>query len=537
MHQCQPHCYISRLPIELLLEIFYGVVAATLDRNWGATTCLSHVCRAWRKDAISDPILWRDVRFHEGCPPLDVCHELLSRSAPAYLKVWLSDLRGADLGLIKEILTPHSHRIESLNASFTFSPLFMSGTTRADLSCLRSLHLESPPPTLAFGVPLISMVHPLQRLQKLSSFGLAYPIISQYFRPTITVLNLRGDNADRQDLYNASSPSTSQFLDALNSMPLIEVLHTDNVFGSYVPSTTSVHSVELRYLRSLKMREDAVALAEMLDSLTFPICALHQSTSNSDSVPSIEGKPLSRRNITSADAGTRFLKAVLPKLRGHGISGSSFIPPNTLRLRADRDVFPRRVIIEAMDGETGHSMQFAAVMSAATLAFTLDCISSDEGGHVLSSIHALDISSSDREETDYTLPFHFFRNPSVFKQLRALSFNRTQGLINSLVNMYRSSSHAQVFHTFPELHTLIIIQARFRNSIPSHQAQSLHDPHFINALERWLRLRKEAGIQLTKLVIQQATGFQPESDLRDLRLHVVELEWDGESDFSAGRRT
>lgn len=429
--QHQPHCYISRLPTELLLEIFSNVVQASLSRNWDATICLSQVCRDWRRNAISDPILWRDVKFDKDYPPMDICRELLSRSASACLNICLSDLRGADLELVSYLLAPHAHRIESLDASFIFAPLFMSRTTmKVDLSRLRSLRLESPP--LASGLPLISPTYPLQHLQKISSHGLAYSSISQYFRPTITVLHLRGDNADRHDLYNASSPSTSQLLDALSILPLIESLHLDNVFSSYVPSTTNTRPVELHCLRSLKMREDAIALAEMLDSLIFPCRALHRPTCTSDSAPFIEGKSSSRSSIVSADAVVRFLKAVLAKLRGHGISGSSFIPPTTVRLRADRDVLTRRVIIDALDGETSHSVQFAAAMSAATLAFTLDCISSEDGGHVLSSIHTLDVSSSDREEIDYTLPFHFFSksiglqeasNPVVHSDARSHQFS------------------------------------------------------------------------------------------------------------------
>ncbi|KLO15330.1 hypothetical protein SCHPADRAFT_995937 [Schizopora paradoxa] len=103
---------LASLPSELLVRIFEFVVFGdrTLKNRWRAAVPLSHVCRYFRRTALSCPLLWSDVSGNAGMVSLS-----LSRSEDVPLDVTVAfDTVGSLLDKFLPEASTHSKRWRTL---------------------------------------------------------------------------------------------------------------------------------------------------------------------------------------------------------------------------------------------------------------------------------------------------------------------------------------------------------------------------------------------------------------------------------------
>ncbi|KAI0354555.1 hypothetical protein OH77DRAFT_1481963 [Trametes cingulata] len=101
-------CPINRLPVEILVEIFFHVQEADRLPKW---LHLLSVCRYWFVVASTAPKLWKNLRV-QGTTNL--LRTGLRRSKQAEINVEISPLYGVSLSDALDILAPHVHRVRSL---------------------------------------------------------------------------------------------------------------------------------------------------------------------------------------------------------------------------------------------------------------------------------------------------------------------------------------------------------------------------------------------------------------------------------------
>ncbi|RDB25754.1 hypothetical protein Hypma_006254 [Hypsizygus marmoreus] len=151
-------CFVGTLPVEILQEIFFECVGETdgyIIGEGAAPFVLSHVCRHWRKVAISTPALWTDMfveldqrRTHHSHPLL--VNLWLQRSGTLPLTLNIADLLSPDPSAeenpVFALLLAHIHRwrhVEWFIWGGSTAKLFLHKTLNNGETLLESLTIST----------------------------------------------------------------------------------------------------------------------------------------------------------------------------------------------------------------------------------------------------------------------------------------------------------------------------------------------------------------------------------------------------------
>ncbi|KAJ8089422.1 hypothetical protein PM082_014670 [Marasmius tenuissimus] len=276
---------INKLPPEILAEIFVetkqnlpsflplvkGGIRSFDNHSW---LTLIHVCRHWRGVVASFPALWGTIDNLRGGVKSEIC---LKRSRSAPLDVFLS-ITGPEFAPISpelvEALIPHISRLRQLhvNTDGWFSPTPIYQSFRVSAPLLYSLSIVTKGRDVVGGVlpPIFNDDMPSLRQLTLEHFT-SWP--AGYF-VNLTHLCLFDQSNDTP----VSRPTTSQFLDFLESSPALEELaivragptrHVDDDIPRVYPRN---RQVTLSHLREISLGDwsSMTALSRFLSHLTLP---------------------------------------------------------------------------------------------------------------------------------------------------------------------------------------------------------------------------------------------------------------------------
>ncbi|KAK7019155.1 hypothetical protein VNI00_018187 [Paramarasmius palmivorus] len=271
---------ISRLPTEIFTNVFTYCMDPEPWNRPDFMLRLTHVCRQWRAVILNCPLFWSCPDFSR--PELAKAMIQRSRSGPLDVRLDRMKLKSGErlvaspnvLSAVTEALAETS-RIRTLDLSVITNSMpsdiwqrLVSSLTYP-MPSLQSLNIR----TWSLGGSLYIPVDFLgghsghsPSLKELSLLGCQAPWGSPVLA-SLTTLNLYGNRV--LDL-----PSTSQFLQALAGMPLLEVLLLTDVFPvAIIPTDTPSH-IALPCLRRLHLEAmyppQAPSCLETLCRLSFP---------------------------------------------------------------------------------------------------------------------------------------------------------------------------------------------------------------------------------------------------------------------------
>ena len=109
---------IERLPLEILSIIFEFYVS-TDDALSGCPTTISHVCSSWRKDALENPFIWRNITIRLNTATISQNHRseldhYFKSSDKVPITLTILATRPFQTQEINELLEPNAHRIRCL---------------------------------------------------------------------------------------------------------------------------------------------------------------------------------------------------------------------------------------------------------------------------------------------------------------------------------------------------------------------------------------------------------------------------------------
>ncbi|TCD61466.1 hypothetical protein EIP91_008401 [Steccherinum ochraceum] len=266
MNACIAAC---RLPPELLREIF---ILLRDDAEPKLMVPLSHVCSVWRQAALGYQDLWTGINLMNTA----LTDMFIRRSGNAPLSLCLDERESLDLGAIRHSIARLTH-IEAYMAEPLMVKLceFLSD---AQVDNLVSLDLATPLDSEEFhtNIHLPSLSHSLHTLRRLSlwqvkpsqwsSIGACKGLRS------LTLNHHYYVDSDKRD----PLPSMNQFLDILESLPLLQELNL-TLSGveplSQLVTTYPIHqrSVALPNLRHLYIKlKKVIDIGYLLAHLTIP---------------------------------------------------------------------------------------------------------------------------------------------------------------------------------------------------------------------------------------------------------------------------
>ena len=291
--QCNTFSIANRLPKEILTSIFEALQdnhifndlfppATELElANWHSWMVVTRICGHWRRIALSTPTLWKNVyakrvyreldsddKQDNGGRDYDIPIMLIERSRPASLNCTVNELECGFYSTVEEpdglykALRDNVHRLEGLQLS-TASSL---NETLLDILDIPLLHLSSLQIRIKDDL-IVSEVTPKQtelprlsgggpsNLRKLSLWG--YTSWPYNTFPRLTHLSLHEQ---------LTTPTLNQFLDILQALPGLEVLHLERA-GPDIRSRTMVlprrriHLPNLREARFLVSRLNPMSIS------------------------------------------------------------------------------------------------------------------------------------------------------------------------------------------------------------------------------------------------------------------------------------
>lgn len=517
---------LAILPRELLSEVFLLAIASSQGpRNvsksrtqqiWHALQHFMSVCRYWRDVVLRSPILWREIGIGDGVSQRNV-EMMLQRSgsAPLHLNIYYKDF-GLDRHTsenIQELVVPELHRITHIHTRVLSKHKNHLLTETFNVPDLQELRVEIVDPGANGGpIPLVSPSYQLPVLSSLHTTGVLYRYASSFFRPTLRDLYLGTSTAAH------TPPSVVGFLHALEGMPLLERLEIHSLFKALPPSDHKLLEVRFVALRSLRLYEDRVVCAQILDHVTLPLTVLSTRqffcSGLSTHVPSID----------TADSHIRFLSAIFTKL----VDLTAAEPVLETQTSIHKSGF-KGYIGEQDDDYNSRAPVFVSHADDwnPSNGRLLDRICSTAPDEFIKSVHTLTVRAHRFHTTPSSL---FLRASPGYMNLEVLHLGNASGVWNELTRMHRGlegSPSSPASLPFPKLRVLTLTDAKFRPSLSSPIDESgSHDEHFIQDLRDMVRVRKHTGIPLRMLGIYDAVHFES-SDVEMLREYVGEVIWDG----------
>lgn len=266
---------VNKLPPEVLTMVFQEIQqhlpsfvplpeSGPFDDQHKDWLVILHVCRHWRGIAATCPRLWSTI--DSGLIP----RTFLKRSGTGPLTLYLDVRKPMTSQSVIEYLAPHSHRFKEFHIDVTqwigttpwFSLLNRPAPQLVSLSIISRGWVVAAP-----DIPSI-FADEMPNLRQLT-LGFFTSWQPGYFRE-LTHLSLYHQNS-------STRPSTSHFLDHLESCPLLEELvlveaGPTKVDSDDLPSTPSTRHVSLPHLRGLHLGEwpSGDLISRLLSHLSLP---------------------------------------------------------------------------------------------------------------------------------------------------------------------------------------------------------------------------------------------------------------------------
>ena len=340
---------------------------------------------------------------------------------------------------------------------------------------------------------LLSPCSPLLRLQHLEFTCLPYPTISQYFRPTIKYISLR----------DCRSADTARFLRVLHTLPLLEEIHLIDMFRETIiqsvpgPPSRRAH---LPFLRELYMgMNSTVACGRVLDEICIPSSASLTIYSGTYHV---------------SEETDESMAAAISKMAGFGVLDSSS-PINTLlvdTMQNDYDISPRVYGLSTTNEDIESITRQAYSTSEGLVFFSYTPHRAHDAAaiiiglctqafHPLTNIRCLVLSNMpDTGDVWYSYPGIPAYWSDALRKLTHLEVLHLENFVlwesSDFPNPNYDFSSVFTDPPFPRLRLLTIEYVWF-----SEQDNE------VKALRTFLKSRKDAGIELPKLVLSHTMNF------------------------------
>ncbi|OCH95158.1 hypothetical protein OBBRIDRAFT_884226 [Obba rivulosa] len=269
------------LPQELLAEIFIHYVEDAISPagqderrpvvkryRWIRIT---HICRHWRNVALSYPRLWSSILVTN---PLWMA-ELLRRAGQVPLRVNAYLAESGSRGLKRmnafKVVIRDANRISDLKLVLSFIQLaefqeglnqLMNDLERLDLTVVNASDFNEAYHTIS-----LQATAPKLRHITLRDTHSIMPWSSTPFCPTMITLSCSSS------CYSPKIVTTSEILNALEAMPLLEFIVLENMLSSEVLEDDGPRIVTLDHLRSISMSGDnlsPLACSTLLSHLVLP---------------------------------------------------------------------------------------------------------------------------------------------------------------------------------------------------------------------------------------------------------------------------
>ena len=281
---------VRRLPTEILAEIFmlfeyqhrqplFAARKQVVQIHRFGRLVLTHVCRYWRTVARSLPHLWSHIPMSRSEEPIKTFLRLSKPVPLSILPIKEAYYEQPPLEVLS-LLIPEAPRIRSLHMCLSTALLENISPDIWVAPLLESIALElvddSP---LAGDAPASIWGAALPALRSLSMTTFSCSFSRGFFRPTLTKLVIR---------HPGSSLSVTEWLDALEALPLLEHIFLDNATFTESLSGPISRRVEMAHLEHVGLRSEwyaAMTCIELLAHLSLPACrtlTLNKHTTTSD---------------------------------------------------------------------------------------------------------------------------------------------------------------------------------------------------------------------------------------------------------------
>ncbi|KAF8916278.1 hypothetical protein CPB85DRAFT_351952 [Mucidula mucida] len=317
---------ISRLPVEVLCQIFILTTYTTCPPLWMAVT---HVCSQWRAAALKCPAMWSYITFER---PSRWTNEMLQRSMEAPLTLHVLDHWRLNR-MLKTVSTALEHigRTVELRLRGDFSTLTKSLNQPAPN--LHTLTLEYNNSASYSGIPGQSVSLPddflggdTPRLRHLE-LKQCHLTWNSGILKGLTHLELKGPTSHPANIAEVTT--------ALSNTPMLEVLHLHGILESmdaatYTTLSRSQHLITLAHLSRLHLHSGVVPATKLLLHLSFPsdvVIDMSVYATTSSCTPHDFGPFLSALNECGVDS-TRVLDRSMNMFSLDSVSFS-----NSLRVR------------------------------------------------------------------------------------------------------------------------------------------------------------------------------------------------------------
>ncbi|KAH8097033.1 hypothetical protein BXZ70DRAFT_1009357 [Cristinia sonorae] len=549
----------TSISADVLMEIFQRVksdaIGTSTPNRWIHVT---HVCHYWRQVALSSPLMWREIvipGLHEYKQPGRLKAQL-QRSGKAPLRLHVNNVSPNDsLGF--QVIADEAHRLEELYLRSVGYWKLCSDILSSSLPMLRKLHVhllwysDLSPSTSTFPVP--STPDPsrgLERLESVSFNGYPSPYLLPFLRPTIKHLSL----------HSIRGGSLTDFLIAACDMPLLEnislmLLYHDHEHNPSIEhqEDSSMPTVRLHFLNTLHIANDSVSHSvRLLEHLKYPstACVSVETTS----LPPKSGIP-------PVPPIAKLTELTL------GRTGGATEPTETIRVRYD--VFLERqhvtlwrddrIHVTKMDGKRtakaeprAFERDPASVLGSPICEYITDLPVRFDPAHTLRTLTHLclnaplrfgfirtliikDITARDTTDTVLSNPFHHL----VHLEEVYMDKISWAGLAYFL-RPGRAPDGTLEDAPFSRLKLLSLRNTRFYGDSRQQSPETVREIGYsyspgrtvnhclelpVDELVNELASRRNAGVQLGRLVITEAVAFN-EDDAALLREVVGVLDWD-----------
>lgn len=253
---------IFRLPPEVLCRIFSFATSQYTD-----TIRVIHICRHWRNVALNSPSLWTRPPLHSAF----WTEQWLARSKMANLVLDISCGHETSVAILSEIFSLHASRISNLNMSW---PARLAGSVLdmlpRSMPMLESFVFYLGPVYQTWGgqqrrrLPSIPDDCLLDngRMWRLKLMAIAINW-NTHLHGGLTHLSL-------YDVPVSTLPTITQFWDALERMPLLQILDIKNSFPVVEKVTPRQGATKFLYLQSLILELGPKEAQTLLSGINFP---------------------------------------------------------------------------------------------------------------------------------------------------------------------------------------------------------------------------------------------------------------------------
>uniref|UniRef100_A0A0W0FTK9 F-box domain-containing protein n=1 Tax=Moniliophthora roreri TaxID=221103 RepID=A0A0W0FTK9_MONRR len=514
---------ISRLPIEIMVHIFTYCVprrdsVALINTCWLSFT---HVCHSWRSIALNYAGLWTCIDFQSN----GLAQAMLERSKTAVLdaKIPRFHYHRQDMEW-RHLLTTIQHqlsRIGHLHVGPDHTNLnreFVSGLVEPAPS-LRSLEvtnfteLDLPSNFLAGTAPLLTQLR----------LDLTYLPWDSPLLHALTFLELRGDGV-------TNIPTEKQFVGALQSMPLLEILILKQMFPNSITDTNTIPLPHLRELQLTAESENIDRCNGVIGHLSFPKTTMLKIDYYTESDDAGVFNPL--LSHLSRIFSTKESPVESPRtIRALSLVVNEFSEYTTISLNAwnvsgisfeDSDTLPPCILSLQLEWDRPRSNHSSDDLKAVLVSFPLTTIETlgIQGFSEPEDIH--DEEDDDRTPANNLVKYldPLLRSTSV-KRLVVCGLDDSGQLYAVLGTVRGSDSPTQpLVPAFPAVHTLVLVDSYLGYpDDPSNRHPLL--THLTDAL----RTRMKHGQKLEKLILRFCGGVTEEL-VASLKEVIKELDWD-----------